>query len=138
METKETIQGKVIKNVGVLDIRSTVEETLADIRSVKNVGVLICSPETARLIPKLNLGNVGATIEASVDAKITNGQEILGRDSFKHEGAPLELIANGQVIFTPDIPIEDVEKGLGKLWVNGQLLYPESLEGIIQSRLKPL
>ena len=134
----EEKQGKSIRNVGILDLRSVAEETLEGIRYIGNVGVLLTSAQTTGLAAKLNMGNVGVSIEASLEARLVNGQEIFGKESFKQRSEPLELIVNGQAIFAADIPVEDVEKALGKLWVNGQILYPENLEGVIQSKLQHL
>ena len=127
---------KVLKSAGVLDLRTTSEETLASIRSIRIAGVLITSPETADLVSQIPEANyAGVTIQASVDAQMINGEETISSTSLRELSKPLDLIANGQIIVTAEVTTEDIEKGLGKLWLNGQLLYPEHLAGPIKSRI---
>ena len=132
----EQRQGKVIHNVGMLDLRSVSEETVAQIRRIGNVGVLLHSPETAGLVVRLNIGNIGSTIEAPHDARLLNGQQVLGAEAFQGEGEPLRLLINGQAIIRPEVTVEEIARGLGDLWLNGQLLCPEHLAGAVQAKLR--
>ncbi|MBI1880021.1 MAG: hypothetical protein HYR94_17685 [Chloroflexi bacterium] len=136
MEATETKQGKVIGNVGVLDLRQATEASVAEIRRVGNVGAVFITPETIPLLSRLHLGNVGATLEIPKDAKIINGQHIFSQDSFKHQSEPLHMVINGQLIITPELAKEELEQGLGSLAINGQILCPESLAGVIQAKLR--
>lgn len=136
METKNTEHGKVIGNISVLDIRKATEESTASIRRIGNVGTLIYSPETIGFIPRLNMGNLGTSIEAPADAKIVSGQIVFGPDYFKHQVEPLSMLVSGQLIVHPDVPAEDIEKGLRELVVTGRLICPEHLEGAIQAKLR--
>jgi hypothetical protein len=133
MATEEIKQGKVIGNVGTLDLRAATEEAVAAIRRIGNVGMVIHSPETAHLIPRLNMGNVGSTLEAPADAKMLSGQVSL---SFKDVSQPLYLIASGQIIIEPEVRVEDVERGLGMLVCSGQIFCPEHLMGAVQSKMR--
>jgi len=135
MEAKEAKQGKVIGNVGVMDLREATEAAVAEIRRIGNVGTVFITPETAHLLNRLHLGNVGATLEIPKDARIINGQHIFSRDSFKHQSEPLHMVINGQLIIMPDVSKEELEHGLGSLTINGQVLCPESLAGVIQAKL---
>lgn len=138
METKNIESAKAFLNIGVLDIRKASEESVARIRRILNVGRLIYAPETASLIPRLHIGNLGSSIEVPADAelKILSGRLVFGRDYFKNQIVPLRLVVNGQVIVNPDVPEADIEKGLGDLILAGQLICPEHLEGVIQSKLR--
>ena len=70
METQSTKQGKVIGNVGILDLRSATEASIAQIQEIGNVGAIIHAP-----IGKLSFGdeqllaNAQALIDAIVRAK---------------------------------------------------------------------
>ena len=138
METNDTNQGKVLGNVGVLDIRHATEASVAEIRRIGNVGSVFFSPETAPLLTQLNIGNVGTTLEVPNDVKFLNGQQVFGRDSFKNQAEPLNMMVNGQVIIKADVPEEDVEQGLGFLIINGQIICPEYLAGLIQAKTRDL
>lgn len=136
MAANETKTGQRIGNVGTLDIRNATEETVANIDRVGNVGVILYSPETAFLLTRLNIGNMGLSVEAPADAKVLTGQTIFNRDYFKNQSEPLNLVIVGQLIVQPDVPEEDIEKGLGLLIVSGQILCPENLMGVVQSKLR--
>ena len=138
MEAKETKQGKVIGNVGVLDLRNATEASIAEIRRIGNVGVAIHSSETAGLLIRLNMGNVGASIEVSSDARMLSGQVVFNRDYFKNQATPLNLLVSGQLLIHPDVSVEDLQQGLKELIVSGQVICPEHLSGAIQSRMRYL
>jgi hypothetical protein len=127
-----------IENVATLDLREATEAALADILSIGNVAVVLYSPETAHLVSRVSMGNVASVVEAPADAKILSGQEIWGRDSFKHRTTPLSLVLSGQLIIHPDIPEADLEQGVGEMIVSGQILCPDHLAGIIQPKIRIL
>lgn len=138
MTTSNAKQGKIIGNVGVLDIRTATAEAVAAIEHIGNVGVIIYAPDTAHLIAQLNIGNMGAAVEMSGAVSLRMGQEEFSRDAFKNQAGALHLAISGQAIIHPDVPVEDIEQGLGSLFVMGQVLYPEHLGGVLQSKLRHL
>lgn len=131
----DTNNKKVIKNVAVLDLRSATEESVAAIERIENVANVLYSDETAHLITRLNIRNMALSIKAPVGARLLNGQERLSRDSFRGLDEPLDLFVNGQLMLESDVPEEDVRSGLNSLVVNGQLLYPETLAGVIKAKM---
>jgi len=138
MEIQNVEQGKVIGNVGILDLRNATEVSVGDISRIGNVGAVLYSQETVGLMTRLNIGNVGSSMEVSPDAKIVTGQVVFHRDYFKGQVAPLDLVVAGPVVVNPDVPAEDIEKGLGELTVAGPLICPEHLLGTVQSKIRQL
>lgn len=140
METKDMTQGKVIGNVGTLDIRKTSESTVAGIKSIGNVGALLYSPETLPLVSRLNIGNLGNSVEVpgDIDFKMLTGEVTFDTSYFKNQTAPLNLLVTGSVIVHPEISLEDVQKGLGELIMIGLIICPEHLAGAIQSKCRNL
>jgi len=138
MEKQNREQGKVLGNIGVLDIRKATEESVANIKRIGNVGTLLHTPETTALISRLNIGNLGNSIElpAEGDVKLLTGQVVFGSDYFAHQTTPSILCITGQTIVHPEIPAEDIETGLEALVVIGQVVCPEHLLGAIQSKLR--
>jgi hypothetical protein len=127
---------KNIGNVGVLDIRKATEESIANIGYIGNIGILLYSPETAKFILRLSTGNIGVSIEVPNDAKFMTGAIEFGRDYFKNQKTPLNIMATGELMVHPDIPVEDIENGLAELRVFGEIYYPEHLAGVIGSKLR--
>lgn len=138
MGKKEEEQGRTLSNIGVLDLRSASEESVAGISRVGNVGLVLYSQENAGLVARLNIGNLGASIEAPADAQVLTGQVAFSRDYFKNQATPLNLVVTGQLIVHPDVPAEEIEAGLGGLIISGQLICPEHLAGTIHSKISHL
>jgi hypothetical protein len=128
-------QKKHISNVGVLDLRNTTEEAVAGIDSIGNVGLILYSRKTAPLLTRFKMGNVGASIEVSVDAILINGQMSFNRAYFTDLTKPLVLVVNGQVWVEADVHAQDVERSIEALYINGQIFYPRSLAGVLQSKI---
>lgn len=138
MAEQDKEQGKVLGNVGVLDLLSATEESVAGINQVDNVGVVLYSRENAGLLTRLSIGNMGTSIEAPTGAKLLRGQTVIDREYFKQQTASLSLVVLGQLVIHPDVPAEEIESGLGELVVAGQLICPEHLMGIVQSKIRDL
>ncbi|MCC7262257.1 MAG: hypothetical protein IT369_07025 [Candidatus Latescibacteria bacterium] len=137
MEAKPQ-EGKSIGNVGVLDLRTATEASVAGIRRIGNVGLVLCSPETAHLVARITMGNLGGTIEAPVDARLLSGQVTINRDFFRDQPESLHLIVTGQLIIEPEVQAADLEKGLGSLHLSGQIFCPEHLSGALQAKIRTL
>ncbi len=135
METVIQEQGKVIGNVGMLDLRQATEESIRGIRQIGNVGAVLYSPETAPLLQRLKIGNVGATILASREARLLTGEVVFTQDMFSGLNSPLELIVSGRLFVYPGVRAEDIEKGVSQLVMSGQAIFPERLAGVMQSKL---
>ena len=138
MGAKTTTQGKVIGNVGVLDLRKATEASIAEISRIGNVGSVLYSPETAALAARLNLSNVGSFIEVPADAKVITGQVQFSREYFEAQATPLHLVVMGQLVVHPDVTAEEIENGVATLSIIGQLICPESLLGLLQSKTRHL
>jgi hypothetical protein len=138
METKTGEHGKVIANVGIVDLRNATEASISDISRIENTGLVIYSPETAALLPRLRLRNVGGMLEAPAGAKVMTGQMTINTEFFQGLTSPVDMVFAGQLIIQPDVSIEDVQRGLGELNVAGQVMCPEHLAGIFQAKGRTL
>ncbi len=127
--------GKLIGNVGHLDLRNASEESVAEIRRIGNVGAIIYSQETAHLIPRLNIGNVGSTLSVPKDAKIVTGEAKFDRNYPGALKEPLSLVVVGQLIVEPEVTVEDIENKVAQLFVVGQVICPQNLLSAINSKL---
>jgi hypothetical protein len=132
--------GKTIGNVNVLDLRKATEGSVAEITRIGNVNLLLYSPDTAGLVPLLDMGNLNASVEVPPEAKVQTrtGQVVINRDFFRDQETPSFYLVTGQVMVEPDVLAEDIERGLGGLIVVGQVIAPEHLQGVIQSKIQQL
>lgn len=126
--------GKVIENVGVLDLTSADLESVNDIEKIFNVGVLIYSPSNAPVVSKLNIQNLGASMEVPAGCKLLQGQIEIDQNYLNGIEESLSFLILGQAIIKQDVQKEDIEKKISELYLAGQLLCPEKLLGIVQSK----
>jgi hypothetical protein len=129
-------QRRIISNVNILDLRQATEASVAQIGEIGNANVVLYTAETAGLLQRLNIGNVNASVEVPADAQVKPvvGQALFNRTSFQNLAAPQYPLVIGQVLVEPDVPAEDVEKGLSGLVVIGQVICPEHLLGVLQAK----
>ena len=132
MSNPENPSGKVLGNVGVLDLRDATEESVAAISLIGNVGMAIHTPETAHLIARINMGNLGSTLEVPAGAQFYHGQT---RTNFKDVAEPINMVVNGQLFIEPETTAADVEAGLKKLQCAGQVYCPEPAVGALQAKM---
>ena len=126
--------GKVIGNVGLLDLTTSSEESINEIEQIGNVGMLIYSRETARLASKINIMNLGASEEVPEDCKFISGQVEIDRNYFQNIKSPVSLLLAGQITIKQDVSKEDIENGIKYLSISGQVMCPEKLIGVLQSK----
>lgn len=128
--------GRKITNIGVLDLRDATDETIADITSIGNVGMILYNRNTAHLLTKLNIGNMGASVDAPANAKLVTGQMEITRDVLESVTAPMSLVLTGQLFVEPDLEAADIDRCFGDIIITGQIVAPKHLLPIIQSKLK--
>ncbi|MBN1874820.1 MAG: hypothetical protein JXA33_11370 [Anaerolineae bacterium] len=131
METKK----QVIDNIVNLDIRTATAERVAGIERIGNVVNLFYTPDTAGLIPQLNIGNLVNSIEVPADAKMHYGQLVWTHKTFETLDA-LRLVVLGQLIIEKDVTPEDIAQKVAYLSVYGNVLCPEPLAGVLQAKLE--
>ncbi len=129
-------QRKRIGNVNLLDARKATEQAVAEISEIGNVNVMIVSTETSNLASRLNVGNINAVVEVPTGDRVNNsvGKQVWNKDFLKGVETPFFSIQIGQVIIEPDLPPADFESKITGMVVIGQLICPESLAGLVQSK----
>ena len=131
---------RTIGNLGILDIRKASEESVTAIGTVGNIGTVLYSPETAHLMGHLGgvIGNLGKAIEVSSAARVLQGDTEFTQGYLKGKAAPVDLVVAGRVVVVRDVPVEEIESGLGELTVTGDLICPANLVEAVQSKIHHL
>jgi hypothetical protein len=125
------MEGKMIGNVNVLDLRKATEASLAGIGKIGNVNVMICSPATSGLVTRLSVGNVNATVTAPDDVMVKTNY-------FSNLKEKILPVCIGQTIFEQDVTAEDIQNGLYGFVAIGQVICPERLLGAVQAKADKL
>lgn len=127
-----------IINIGVLDVRDVTNELAQQITEIENVGVIIENEDSQVLLKNCKRVNVGATMKLPKDLKakfITqNGEMKLDKDFLEGLLEPVILLVNGSLTIENDIDINLFDEKIYSMLVNGELICPKNLAGIIQSK----
>ncbi|MDD2717912.1 MAG: hypothetical protein PHW04_18645 [Candidatus Wallbacteria bacterium] len=129
---------KVIRNVGVLDLRSATEQSIGEIERVDNVGAVIYSKETAHLLTRLSIRNMGSSMEVPADCKLVTGQLEINSGYVDQLKEPLSLFMTGQMMIKNDLTADALDKGIKALLITGQVFCPEKLLPTLQSKIVSL
>ena len=127
---------KTIGNVNVLNMLHATEASVAGIPFIGNVNIALVTAETASLVHCMSIGNLNTTIEVPSGTNLVtqNGQISINADYFKNIEQKIFFVVNGELIVEPGVPVEDVEKSLAGVGVNGQFCCPENLMGAFTAK----
>lgn len=111
-----------IKNTAVLDMRKATEEAVEQIESVRNVAVVLVSPQTRALAARMDIRNMAAMIEVDerdedVELMQVNGECRLS--AFPQKS--VFLMANGVLRIDPKLDAQEIARSLRGGIVNGEM-----------------
>ncbi len=137
---EQTRERTVVGNLGVLDLRRASDESFSSISVIGNLGLVLYSRETAHLLSRIGgvVGNLGRSIEAPADAMVHAGDIQLVANYFAAQESAQDLLVAGRVVVSPNVASEDIDRGLGKLTVTGDLICPEHLLSHIRAKISHL
>lgn len=124
-----------IGNVGLLNLTNATTESIKGIERIGNVGVLIYRRESAHLIPQLNIGNIGKSVEIPDGYSFRNGNLNVDQAYLDSIQEPVHMLVNGKVIIDKNVQSDQINKGLMKLQVLGKVYSPAHLTGSINQLL---
>ena len=133
-------QKLIIKNVNILDLRKTTKETFDTIGFIKNANLILVSAETAGYMPGIHAKNVNAVAEIPTELGIQTCMSSLTIDAGYLSGmaGPSFLLVMGKMIVKPDVTPELLDAKLAGLVIMGDLICPETVAGLLQSKTKLL
>jgi hypothetical protein len=119
-----------IGNVGLLNLVNATEESIKGVERIENVGLVLYGKENAHLITKLNIGNIGSSLEIPAGYHLVNGVFHLDQNYLSSIIEPVFLLVNGIVIIDKNVQADQVQAGQLSLMVNGKVYSPTHLTGI--------
>lgn len=119
-----------IGNVGLLNLVNATEESIKGVERIENVGLVLYGKENAHLLTKLNIGNIGSSLEIPTGYRLFNGVFHLDQNYLSSIVEPVFLLVNGIVIIDKNIQADQVQTGQLNLVVNGKVYSPTHLSGI--------
>ncbi len=126
-----------IKNISFLDARNATEESVKNITKIENILVLICTEETAKLLETIQKKNVLRFIkipnDLGLDPIVINGNSKIDGVFLESIQEKAYILVNGRCIIK-DITPEMFNEKVYKLDVNGEILCPSSLKGLVLAK----
>ncbi|MFJ5758981.1 hypothetical protein ACIQAA_07540 [Neobacillus sp. NPDC093182] len=119
-----------IANVGLLNLVNATEESIKGVERIENVGLVLYGKENAHLLTKLNIGNIGSSLEIPAGYRLFNGVFHLDQNYLSSIVEPVFLLVNGIVIIDKNIQEDQVQAGKLNVVVNGKVYSPSHLSGI--------
>jgi len=124
-----------IGNIGFLNLMNATEESIKGIESIDNVGKVVFKQSNAYLLQRLNIGNIGSSIEVPDGYHYYQGTLNLDSAYLDSISEPVKLVVGGLVVVDKEVKIEDIEKCSLRLIVNGTVYSPHHLAGSIYSSI---
>lgn len=127
-----------IKNIGLLDVREISEEIAEQVTEIQNIGMLIESDKSQTLLKNVKRTNIGVTLkipsDKNIDLIMQNGSLNVDREFLEGIENQAAFIVNGEIAFKNDIDVNLLKEKLFTVLVNGELICPRRLSGVIQSK----
>jgi hypothetical protein len=120
-----------IGNVGLLNLVNATEESIKGIERIENVGAVLIRKGNAHLLSKLNIGNIGSSMEIPEGFSYYNGILKIDDAYFQSISEPLKLMVNGILILDRDVKPTQQKMELLKLMVNGKVYSPPHLASFV-------
>jgi len=129
-------EGTVLKNVNVLDMRNTTQETIDKIAFIKNVNVILVSQETASFLTGIPCKNLNATAQVpqNVHVQTSMSSVTITQDYLQNLTSPQFLLVMGRLLIGPDVTVDAMESKLAGFVSMGKLICPEQLVGVLHSK----
>jgi len=123
-------------NVNVLDVRKTPKEMFDRLETIRNVNVILVSPETANYLPGIPAKNINAVAHVPAEVEVKTCMSSLSLNAHYLEGLPSStfLLVMGRVIVEPDVTVELIESQLAGLVVMGKIVCPDTVIGALQAK----
>jgi len=133
-------QQTTVKNVNILDLRKTAKETFDKISFIKNVNLILVSPETAGYLPGIPAKNINTVAEIPQDVEIQTcmSHVTVNASYLSSIPSPRFLLVMGKMLIEPDATPELIDAKLDGMVIMGKLICPESIAGLMQSKAKLL
>jgi len=120
-----------IGNVGLLNLLNATEESIKGIDQIENVGMVLYRQGNAQLLTKLNIGNIGSSVEIPEGYRFLNGMLNLDEAFLQSIVEPVKLVVNGSVIISKDVQADQLKVDQLSLIVNGNVYCPAHLSGLV-------
>ncbi|MCD8510359.1 MAG: hypothetical protein LRY73_11190 [Bacillus sp. (in: Bacteria)] len=75
--------GQEIGNVGLLNLTKATEKSISGINKIENVGMILYTKDNKHLISRLNIRNIGQSVEVPEEYSVINGKLTINKGFFR-------------------------------------------------------
>ena len=133
MDKEEKEEG-VIKNTGVLDLKSITEEEIERIKGIENVGVMIV-PEKFIGRVSAKTKNVGVIVPYKEGLKVYSGKSTINNDTLKSIEEPMSILNTGKLLIEKKTTAELITQKIKEIKNYGKIIVPKHVYGALMSKI---
>ena len=133
MDKEEKEEG-VIKNTGILDLKSITEEEIERIKRIENVGIIIV-PEKFIGRVSAKTKNVGVVVPYKEGMRIYSGESTLNADALKSIEETMSIINAGKLLIEKNVTVELITKKISDIKNYGKIIAPKHVYGALMSKI---
>jgi hypothetical protein len=131
--------GRTIHHVGMLDLRGTVPERIAQVEEIHTVDVLLLEEETRALLQPTSMHHVGSILVAAPDERVLVTPQLeLSRSGIEGLTPGQKILVMGNVFFKPDVPAALVAEKFESLRIFGALIACSGVLGVLIGKMQHL
>lgn len=127
-----------IENIAVLDARNIQEVIANEISEIKNVAILIGNDRSQELLKHVRMVNVAENLKLPDEEKVSfmmkNGSIKMDKEYLIGLVNPIYILVNGIMELKNDIDSKLLDEKIYALLVNGEVVCPKNLSGVIESK----
>ena len=132
--SEEKREEGVIKNTGVLDLKSITEEEIERIKGIENVGILVV-PE--KFLGKISAKtkNVGIIIPYKEGLRLYSGKSTISDETLKSLEEPIGIINAGKLLIGKETTTELITQKIKEIRNYGKIIVPKHVHGALMSKI---
>lgn len=124
----------IIKNTGILDLKSITEEEIERIKGIENVGIIIV-PEKfiGRISAKMK--NVGVVVPYKEGMRLYSGKSTINADTLENVQEPMNIINTGKLLIEKNVTAELINQKINDIRNYGKIIVPKNIHGALMSKI---
>ena len=123
-----------LENVGVLNLKDITKEELANIKGIKNIGVII--------VPKALMGkfaakltkNIGVIVPYEEGMRLYTGKTIFDAETMRQFTTPIDFIQAGKLTLEDDVTPELISQKIQRFINYGKISVPTAAFGAFMAK----
>ncbi|HET7616284.1 MAG TPA: hypothetical protein VFK27_04920 [Bacillales bacterium] len=127
--------GTIIEEVAFLDLTKASEDTLKEIKAIRNVAFMVYSEKFEPYMAQVSFNGIASSLKVEGELATVNGKMVFEESSAESIKDSVHYLVNGKFIIKPGVTAETIEKTISGLSVNGKIYCPESVQAAVRNKI---